>query len=413
MFNSQYKKLLKTQLKEISVPESELKEIKEATNNLIKQLEKKKLKANIGGSLAKNTLIKKKNQDVDLFIQFDYEKETKTLGKILKKLKTKGKLSTIHGSRDYFRISHPKFALEIIPTVKCKKPEDAKNITDISMFHVTYIKKKIKRNPKLANEIKLAKVFCEAADCYGAESYIQGFSGYALEVLTCHYGSFIKFLKKIGAEKIIDPEKQFKTKKEVMRELNASKLISPIILVDPTYKYRNVTAALSQETLDKFLKYKTNFLKEIKSEYFKKKIINQEEIKQYAKKAGLEYLELKFTTKKQEGDIAGTKMKKFFNFFIQQLEKKNQEVLIKEFEYSGKGKKATGYLAVKEVKRIEIKGPTLAMKDQVINFRKARKEVFERKGSIWAMEDTSIKEIFNKTKKQQGEMGVKAEMKLN
>jgi tRNA CCA-adding enzyme len=408
MFNSKYKKILKQVLKDISVPEKERAEIQKSADDLMKQLEKQKLKAFIGGSLAKNTIIKKKNQDVDIFVPFDSEAKTKTLGNVLKKLKTKGKLVTIHGSRDYFRITHPTFALEIIPTVKIKKPEDAQNITDISMFHVTYIKKKTKRNPKLANEIKLAKVFCEAADCYGAESYIQGFSGYALEVLICHFGSFLKFLRSIDKEEIIDPEHKFKNKKQVKRELNASKLLSPIILVDPTYKYRNVTAALSQETFNKFIKYKNQFLKKPTDEAFQNKIINKDEIQNYANKNKANYLEIKISTNKQEGDIAGTKMKKFHNFLIHQFKNKQQEVLLTEFDYQGTGKKATGYLVVKETKRIEIKGPELTRKEQVIQFRKVRKEVFERNGSIWAMEDTSINKIFNKTKKQQGEMGVKA-----
>ena len=56
-------------------------------------------------------------------------------------------------------------------------------------------KKKIKG--KILDEIRLAKAFCHANGCYGAESYIKGFSGYALELLVYHYGSFQKFVKAI------------------------------------------------------------------------------------------------------------------------------------------------------------------------------------------------------------------------
>mgnify|MGYP000371497724 FL=1 len=68
--------------------------------------------------------------------------------KILKKIKTRGKLVCIHGSRDYFRIEFPDVSLEIIPTVKCKDPATAQNITDLSLTHVDYVGGKIKRRPR-------------------------------------------------------------------------------------------------------------------------------------------------------------------------------------------------------------------------------------------------------------------------
>jgi tRNA CCA-adding enzyme len=413
MFNSKYKKLLNQVIKTSTPPKKEIQDMKILAEGILSELKKTGIKATIGGSLAKNTLIKKENQDVDIFVEFNSEKETKNLEKVLKKIKTKGKIITVHGSRDYFRIEFPKVSLEIIPTVICKNPEKAKNITDLSISHVRYVTKKIRKSKKLADEIKLAKIFCSASDCYGAESYIQGFSGYALELLVIQFGSFTKFIKRIEKNKIIDLENKFKNENEISRELNESKLISPIILIDPTYKYRNVTAALSKETFDKFLKYIKDFLKKPTIEHFQKKIINKEEIRNYAKQTNSKYLEIKITTKKQEGDIAGTKMKKYFNFFIQQLKNKEQEILIEEFEYKGNGQKATGYIVVKEKKRIEICGPEIKRKEATREFKKGKKEIFERKGFIWTMEEPSIKNIFQKAKRIEKEMDVKVEMKIN
>ncbi|MBD3252791.1 hypothetical protein GF386_03610, partial [Candidatus Pacearchaeota archaeon] len=54
-------------------------------------------------------------------------------------------------------------------------------MTDLSYFHVNHILKKIKKNKNLSDEIRLAKKFAYSQNCYGAESYIHGFSGYALE----------------------------------------------------------------------------------------------------------------------------------------------------------------------------------------------------------------------------------------
>ena len=43
-------------------------------------------------------------------------------------------------------------------------------------------------------------------------------------------------------------------------DLNSSKLNSPIIPIDPTYKQRNVLAALSKETFEMFQKSCKEFL---------------------------------------------------------------------------------------------------------------------------------------------------------
>jgi tRNA CCA-adding enzyme len=404
------KRITKQILEEISLPKEEYEEYKKIAESIIKQIKKQKIEAKIGGSFAKQTVIKKDNQDIDIFVQFEKENDIKKLDKILKKIKTKGKLKKVHGSRDYFQLIFPQVTLEIIPTVKIKNPEEANNITDLSLSHVKYINKKTRLNPRLRNEIKLAKLFCQAAECYGAESYIQGFSGYALELLVYHYRTFKRFLKKVEKEKIIDIEKQFKNKRQILREINSAKLISPIILIDPTFKHRNVTAALNNATLEKFIEYKNQFLRKPSVEFFKKRTIDKEKIKKYAEITNSKFMEIEITTKKQEGDIAGTKMKKYFNFLITQLKNKEQKVLISEFIYKGLGQKATGYLVVKEKKRIEVEGPEIKMREQALKFKKARKEVFEKDNHIWAMENVSIKRIFNKSKTQQEDMGVKAKI---
>ena len=128
-------------------------------------------------------------------------------------------LSIIHGSRDYLRIKiSPSFFIEVIPAIKIKNPKEAENITDLSYSHVNYIKRKIK-SQKILDEIKLAKVFCYANHCYGAESYINGFSGYGLELLIYYYGSFLKFIKtvsKIKEKTVLDIEKDYKNKQEIL-----------------------------------------------------------------------------------------------------------------------------------------------------------------------------------------------------
>ncbi len=398
-------KILKQQLKKISLGKNEEKELWNIANNFVREMNNNGLRASIGGSLAKGTLIKKKVQDIDVFVLFD-KQDFEKLDDFLDK--SKYKLKKLHGSRDYYQIMLENIILELIPVIEIKKADEAKNITDVSLMHVNYVKKKINKNKKLSDEIKLAKSFCFANDVYGAESYIQGFSGYALEVLVIAFGGFLKFIKGIKKKRFIDAEKQFKNEKQARKELNESKLTSPLLVIDPTYKYRNVAAGLSEKTFDKFLNSVNCFLKKPSLNWFEKKEINIKEIEKEAKKKKAQLIKLKLKTDRQEGDIAGTKMKKLFNFIINNLERKEQVVLKSEFEYSGE-KEAMGYLVVKEKNEIEIKGPEKTMKEAVKKFRNIRKNrgdnVFEKGNCFYARERVDLKDIFAGLHRFEEEMG--------
>ena len=260
-------------LERVEPSQEELKVINESLEDFLEKVEKriKVLKINaevfVGGSFAKNTVIKKDYYDVDVFVRFDKKYKDDKISELTKNLlkNIKG-ISVIHGSRDYFRVKvNSYFFIEVIPVTKVVKSSEARNITDLSYSHVKYINKKVK-NKKILDEIKIAKAFCYANNCYGAESYINGFSGYGLELLVYHYGSFLKFIRAISKisvnkKEVIDLEKYYRNKPTVLMDVNSSKLQSPIVFIDPTYKQRNVLAALSDETFEKFKKDCKKFLK--------------------------------------------------------------------------------------------------------------------------------------------------------
>jgi tRNA nucleotidyltransferase (CCA-adding enzyme) len=197
--------ILSNVIEKIRLPDKEKlaldKTLLEFESKLGPQLKKPGAKFFVGGSLAKQTLVKRDTgYDIDVFLLFPYTKykaKSHEISEILEQIiKTSGlKYIILKGSRSYFQVKFRNLVLELIPILGIKTAKEALNITDISPLHVSYILKQIKRKPKLADEIKLAKAFCYANDCYGAESYIRGFSGYSLEVLVSHYGSFINLVK--------------------------------------------------------------------------------------------------------------------------------------------------------------------------------------------------------------------------
>jgi tRNA nucleotidyltransferase (CCA-adding enzyme) len=306
--------------------------------------------------------------------------------------------SIIHGSRDYFRVKlKENLFLELVPVINVKKPSESKNITDLSYSHVKYIRKKVKQK-NILDEIKIAKAFCHATSCYGAESYINGFSGYSLELLVYYYGGFLKFIKAVTKmpstnlskdKVVIDIEKHFKNKNEVLMDLNGSKLNSPIILIDPTYKQRNALAALSTETFLKFQEICKNFLNKPSIEFFEIQKINLDEIREKAKKNNYEFIIIEAKTNKQEGDVAGTKLFKFYNHLIEEV-KKLFDIKDKYFEYDEK-KSARYYFVVKSKGKIVINGPYADDKKNFIAFKKAHKSCFVKKERLLADEIIKIK----------------------
>ena len=199
MDNRKVNSILNNVLKKVSPLKEENAQIKVLLENFLNKIEsrigERKIKAEIfvGGSFAKDTMIKKDNYDIDLFLRFSEDGNLSNLTHDL--LEGICDFEMVHGSRDYFKVKIKDYVyFEIVPVKKVNNPKDADNITDLSYSHVKYINKKVK-DKKVLNEIRLAKAFCYAIRCYGAESYISGFSGYSLELLVYYYGSFVKFLK--------------------------------------------------------------------------------------------------------------------------------------------------------------------------------------------------------------------------
>lgn len=398
--------ILKNVLSEIKPSEEEFKEMNGMINNFVSRIEDKIKKRGIdaeifvGGSFAKKTVIKKDYYDADIFLRFDrkYGEEISELAK--KILAGIENVSLVHGSRDYFKIKvREDFIIELIPVIKVKNPEESTNITDLSYSHVKYINKKIKSD-KIRDEIMIAKAFCHANHCYGAESYIKGFSGYALELLAFYYGGFLKFIKATSKNKdekiIIDIEKQFKNKKQVMIDLNNSKLQSPIILIDPTDKNRNALAALSEETFEKFKKIAGDFLKNPKQESFEERKTDLEKIKKDAEKKKCEFILLEAITNKQEGDIAGSKLLKFYEHLSEEI-KKSFEIKNKGFNYNGKTA-ARYFFVVKSIGGFVVRGPEIKDKKNMEAFKKKHKDYFTKKGRIYSKKiiDFSAKSFIEK-----------------
>src|SRR3989338_11526203 len=265
----------------------------------------------LGGSVAKDTHLRG-TSDVDIFVLYENNKDISN--RLEKSLKIFKDVERLKGSRDYFQVMVYGLNFEIVPVLKIKNAKEAENITDVSPLHAEWVEKNTKKN--LADEIRIAKTFCRAQGVYGAESYIRGFSGYVLEILTIYYGGFEKFLSFASRWKgqvILDPEKQLQSP---LKELNPAKITSPLIVVDPADKTRNASAVLSEQVFSLFIEVCKQYIKKPSLIYF----THQE------KKIPSSAVILSVVPLEGKEDIVGAKILKVYEFLLMKLQEEGFEI---------------------------------------------------------------------------------------
>jgi len=389
-------KLLKDVLKEIKPTKEEEKKVLDSVNSVLKRINKnlRYAKAVLGGSGEKGTWLKGL-PDMDIFVLFDYERfknKSNKLSDILEKRLRKSfhKLIRIHGSRDYFQIKEKDFTYEIVPILDIKKPEHAKNITDMSPLHTLWVKK----HKKFVDEIRLTKKFCKSADVYGAESYIQGFSGYICEILTVYYKGFLNLVRNAAKwrEKVIIDIKGYYKNKDVLMELNKSKTYSPLIVIDPVQKDRNAAAALNKGKFEKFRLNCKNFLKKPSKTFFEEKKTTIEELRKKAKKNKLIIINIKVPKGKE--DIVGCRLLKDLKLINKELI--NLDFKVKNFGWSWDKKDKAFFYFITDKKELPLEkewaGPPLNEKEHVKVFKKKYKNIFIKKNRVY----TILKRKFTK-----------------
>ncbi|MFH1511426.1 MAG: CCA tRNA nucleotidyltransferase, partial [Candidatus Woesearchaeota archaeon] len=336
----------------------------------------KRPRAILGGSMAKGTWLRG-IYDVDIFVQFPYATESEKLSDLLEKDIKKLKPARLHGSRDYFQVQRGKIAYEIIPILKITKASQAKNITDISPLHAKWVGKNIKDT----DQVRLLKQFAKAQKVYGAESYINGFSGYVLEILIAHYKTFNRLMHSAAKWKpktIIDIMHYHKN---VMLEVNKSKLASPLILIDPVQKGRNTAASLSNEKYEKFVAAAGEFTKNKSKEHFIIRAASEEQLRKNG------YKVLFATSKKDKEDITGCKLLKAYEFLKEKLKEHEFTILESGWEFD-KSTKAIMWYKLKE-KKLPAKrkwgGPPLKAKQHVEAFKRKHKQTYTENKRIYAI----------------------------
>ncbi|MBI2548506.1 nucleotidyltransferase domain-containing protein [Candidatus Woesearchaeota archaeon] len=342
-----------------------------------------------GGSIAKGTYLKD-DFDIDIFVLFDYERyEHQIISLVLGNVLRSFKPLKVPGSRDYFQIREGMLMYEVIPVLAISTPSKAKNVTDVSPMHVSWVKERCKENLRLQQEIRLVKAFCKAQEVYGAESYIKGFSGHVLDILTIVYGGFLPLLKAAQhwkAKIVVDYNNVYNG--HALEQLNRAKTESPLIVVDPLQPERNASAALSIEKFEAFIEAATAFLTNPSEVFFVKKETTLDEIRGLTGKN--ELILLKVVPKDGKKDIVGSKLLKAHEYLKKNILAHDFKLINEGWKWDktrDKGKNASfWYIIPKKTlsKYYEKQGPPLSQQQNVTAFKQRHAVTFVRGNRIYA-----------------------------
>lgn len=268
----------------------------------------------IVGSFAKGTWLPDK-ADIDIFIKFQTSVSEKEFSELGKKIG----FAALKDYKPYVRYAqHPFVEAEIKGTkvnlVPCYDVQEGgwKSAADRSPFHTRFMINSL--TAQMKGEVRLLKAFLRANDIYGAEIARQGLSGYVAEVLVLNFSSFA------GVIKAISELKQGQIIGKATKEFDTA-----VVIMDPIDSNRNLGAAISTESVGKFVLASRAFLKKPSISFFKPKKKPQRKPNDLRKNV----LVLSFRYKQRSPDIIWGQLKRAATSIATQIEEEGFSVLRK------------------------------------------------------------------------------------
>lgn len=217
------------------------------------------IRVSVEGSVAKDTWLSG-DVDADIFVAYPDTYDKSKIGRITisiaKDLFGSKRCLERYAEHPYVTVLLEKnISADIVP---CFKARDNRwmSATDRTPYHTAFINARF--NEQLRNEARVLKRYMKGIGVYGAEIKVGGFSGYLVELLIYNFGSFKGVLDTFSNFKppyLIDFSASY-SKDEALSIFN-----SPLIVIDPTDRARNVASAVREDTLWRFVISTKEFLR--------------------------------------------------------------------------------------------------------------------------------------------------------
>ena len=324
------KQILEKVLEKITPSENEIEAEKKISGEILGRLKGAKGKhvdVQLCGSVARNTHLRG-DRDIDIFVMFpphismdEFEKEGLRLGMFV----FRGhKWEKAYSQHPYIRGVIRGFDVEIIPSYKVEKAEQLQSAVDRSPFHNSYLLAHLSRQQR--GEVRLLKQFLKGIKAYGAELKVGSVPGYVTELLIVRYGSFVGAMEAIAKWKereVIDIEGHSK-EEEALKKFD-----TPLVIIDPVDRNRNVAAALSLNQYSRIIAAARAFLKKPSDNFFFPKKTNPLEfakVKKLVEKEGLIVVAMGFP-KNELPDVLWGQIRRLCKKIIAALQQKDFKVL--------------------------------------------------------------------------------------
>ncbi len=285
------------------------------------------LKAEIFGSASRDTwLVHEK--DIDLFIKFPIESSKADMEKIVTELGKRLLAEPLkrYAEHPYVTGGFEGYTVEFVPCYDVSDASKRLSAVDRTPFHDRYVRSRIKG---LQKDVRLLKQFLKGIGVYGAETKVEGFSGYLCELLVIKYGSF---------EKVINAASKWKPPVLLWLEEKAEHPDSNmLVFLDPTDKERNVASAVSNANLSLFIYACNQFLKNPSDTFFypKTRPAKKKDVLKIFNSRGTHVVLIVFKTPDVIDDILYPQLRKACQLFKRRFEMNDFKVLTSGFKVRG------------------------------------------------------------------------------
>ena len=270
----------------ISPSKQELEAEKTFARSVITKLESKLPKTcNVSfvGSAARDTGLRG-DRDIDLFAAFPREMDEEVIVKKTfnaAKTAVKAKWITHYAEHPYLQTTISGFKVEVIPCFQVEPHSGIKSAVDRSPLHMQYLEKKLTQRQR--RDVRVLKKLLKVHQIYGAEVEVGGFSGLVCEQLMLKYGGLENLLREAAKWTppiYIDYEGTWNAEnKSGKMELNHKFPEAKLVLIDVIDRNRNAAAAVSPQSLAKFILLARAFVKKPSESFFNEKKISHSAIK--------------------------------------------------------------------------------------------------------------------------------------
>ena len=211
------------------------------------------------GSVAKGTALRN-NNEIDVFLLFPRSYSVQKMAKegmaYAKKAMYGLPTEVSYAQHPYLKARIDGVKVDIVPAFKMERGQELGSAVDRSQLHTPWANARL--DAKMRDDVRLLKQFTKSLGVYGAQSRVEGFSGYLCELLVIHYGSFAKVLEAASAWRgpVLDPGKHHDVEKA--REMFPE---AAMVVIDPVDPARNVAAVVSHTSVSRFVLGAREFLK--------------------------------------------------------------------------------------------------------------------------------------------------------